>query len=219
MRGIKPIETYYNGYRFRSRLEARWAVFFDSMGIRYKYEKEGFSLPSGPYLPDFWLPDWEIWFEVKGQFPTLKELHRLQDLCALTGYAACCSEGLPSDKFQGQCFVYSQKAEWAESEQSYLPVEDDEIKLSLCNFVISNYPDGDHEAWFFLDKWEEAFFYKNVDNSFVQYKNKPFMQANNDEEYIRFALSESFFTQDYNPIHVALKNAKSARFEFGESGV
>lgn len=25
---IKPIETIYNGYHFRSRLEARWAVFF-----------------------------------------------------------------------------------------------------------------------------------------------------------------------------------------------
>ena len=29
MSDIKAIETYYKGYRFRSRLEARWAVFFD----------------------------------------------------------------------------------------------------------------------------------------------------------------------------------------------
>jgi len=27
MADIKPIETIYNGYKFRSRLEARWAVF------------------------------------------------------------------------------------------------------------------------------------------------------------------------------------------------
>jgi hypothetical protein len=26
----KAIETHYKGYRFRSRLEARWAVFFDT---------------------------------------------------------------------------------------------------------------------------------------------------------------------------------------------
>ena len=32
---IKAIETRYNGYRFRSRTEARWAVFFDAFGIRY----------------------------------------------------------------------------------------------------------------------------------------------------------------------------------------
>lgn len=51
---IKAIETLYNGYRFRSRLEARWAVFFDSLGVKYEYEPEGFLLPSGKYyLPDF----------------------------------------------------------------------------------------------------------------------------------------------------------------------
>ena len=32
---MKAIETEYNGYRFRSRLEARWAVFFDALGIEY----------------------------------------------------------------------------------------------------------------------------------------------------------------------------------------
>ena len=54
MADIKPIETIYNGYKFRSRLEARWAVFFDSLGVEYEYEPEGFELPSGKrYLPDF----------------------------------------------------------------------------------------------------------------------------------------------------------------------
>ena len=42
MSEIKAIETYYKGYRFRSRLEARWAVFFDAAGIKYEYEPEGF---------------------------------------------------------------------------------------------------------------------------------------------------------------------------------
>ena len=52
--GIKAIETIYNGYRFRSRLEARWAVFFDALGVDYEYEPEGFNLPNGGrYLPDF----------------------------------------------------------------------------------------------------------------------------------------------------------------------
>jgi hypothetical protein len=35
---IKPIETEYGGYKFRSRLEARWAVFFDTAKIKYEYE-------------------------------------------------------------------------------------------------------------------------------------------------------------------------------------
>lgn len=62
---IKAIETVYNGYRFRSRLEARWAVFFDALGIPYEYEKEGFVLPSGRYLPDFYLPEHRCWIEIK----------------------------------------------------------------------------------------------------------------------------------------------------------
>ena len=66
---MKPIETFYNGYRFRSRLEARWAVFFDSMGIKYEYELEGFELDMGDeiirYLPDFYLPEYDLYAEVK----------------------------------------------------------------------------------------------------------------------------------------------------------
>ena len=64
---IKAIETVYNGYRFRSRLEARWAVFFDAIGISYEYEPEGFELSDGTmYLPDFYLKQCKTWFEVKG---------------------------------------------------------------------------------------------------------------------------------------------------------
>ena len=66
---IKAIETHYNGYRFRSRLEARWAVFFDALGVDYEYEKEGFVLSDNtPYLPDLWLPHMKMWVEIK---PTL----------------------------------------------------------------------------------------------------------------------------------------------------
>jgi hypothetical protein len=58
MADITPIETVYKGFRFRSRLEARWAVFFDAMGLKYEYELEGYRLPSGVgYLPDFVLTD------------------------------------------------------------------------------------------------------------------------------------------------------------------
>lgn len=63
---IKAIETHYNGYRFRSRLEARWAVFFDAAGIKYEYEPEGFTLQNGLcYLPDFYLPEENVYVEVK----------------------------------------------------------------------------------------------------------------------------------------------------------
>lgn len=62
----KAIETHYNGYRFRSRLEARWAVFFDALRVDYEYEKQGYDLgEAGCYLPDFWLPAWQCWVEIK----------------------------------------------------------------------------------------------------------------------------------------------------------
>ncbi|WP_299313471.1 hypothetical protein [uncultured Halomonas sp.] len=74
---IKAIETIYKGYRFRSRLEARWAVFFDALGIEWEYEPEGFDLgEAGWYLPDFYLPEHKVWIEVKGAEATSDELHK-----------------------------------------------------------------------------------------------------------------------------------------------
>lgn len=78
---IKPIETRYAGHRFRSRLEARWAVFFDTLNIRWEYEPQGYLIGpehDRPYLPDFWLPEPSIWVEVKGDESTL-DLHQLAD--------------------------------------------------------------------------------------------------------------------------------------------
>lgn len=72
---IKAIDTYYKGNYFRSRLEARWAVFFDEVGIKYQYESvgfeigQGYELPNGKktinYLPDFYLPDFDAYLEIK----------------------------------------------------------------------------------------------------------------------------------------------------------
>jgi len=65
---LQAIETKHNGFLFRSRLEARWAVFFDEMGIKYEYEPEGFKTKCGYYLPDFRVMTrfgYPIWYEVK----------------------------------------------------------------------------------------------------------------------------------------------------------
>lgn len=72
----KPIETTYKGYRFRSRLEARWAVFFDTAGIAYEYEVEGFELDGQRYLPDFWLPELRWFVEVKPVEPSESEVRK-----------------------------------------------------------------------------------------------------------------------------------------------
>lgn len=94
---MKAIETLYKGYRFRSRLEARWAVFFDGIGAEWDYELEGFILEGFAYLPDFFLrirPEWEdaqkfagagYWFEVKprGQ-PDYEAITKARLLCRAT---------------------------------------------------------------------------------------------------------------------------------------
>lgn len=51
---FEAIETEYKGVLFRSRLEARWAAFFDYLGFVWYYEPEGFP----GWIPDFMiLPD------------------------------------------------------------------------------------------------------------------------------------------------------------------
>ena len=75
--GPPAIETSYAGCRFRSRLEARWAVFFDALGIKWEYEKEGYVVNGRAYLPDFYLPRETSWVEVKGSEELLdKQLMR-----------------------------------------------------------------------------------------------------------------------------------------------
>lgn len=104
---IKAIETHYKGYRFRSRLEARWAVFFDALGAEWKYESEGFEKhfgeyiqgddpPSNPvrYLPDFYLPRTDTWVEVKGSDAAFQaDSRRLESFldwrCPLPGFTNC----------------------------------------------------------------------------------------------------------------------------------
>lgn len=92
---IKAIETRYKGYRFRSRLEARWAVFFDALGIKWEYEKEGFDLDGEYYLPDFWLPQVGMWAEVKGDTFTGRERELCRCLAKSHGHSVLMLCGAP----------------------------------------------------------------------------------------------------------------------------
>lgn len=97
---IKAIETAYKGYRFRSRLEARWAVYFDVAGIQWEYEKEGYNLPGmGLYLPDFWLSGLSLWCEVKpGEFTTT-ERDKCRALELITKRDCIMLEGIPQARY------------------------------------------------------------------------------------------------------------------------
>lgn len=100
---LKAIETRYKGYRFRSRLEARWAVFFDALSRPWEYEAQGYDLPSGPYLPDFYLPSYGIYVEVKGGHPTPAELQKCAELRDASGDAVLAVYGLP---YENQSYLF-----------------------------------------------------------------------------------------------------------------
>ena len=112
---IQPIETQYKGYRFRSRLEARWAVFFDALGLNWEYEKEGYVLEDGTkYLPDFWFnlafdggkDGWGNFVEIKATEPTTEQRKKLQLLAKGTGHTAMCFWGQPSDEDNWHATIY-----------------------------------------------------------------------------------------------------------------
>jgi hypothetical protein len=118
MRGmnIKPIETHYKGYRFRSRLEARWAVFFDAMGLEWEYEKEGFDLGDGRYyLPDFWLPQVQMWAEVKGEEFTEGQKSLCEALAMQSKNDVLLLAGMPDYKAYPLIFRY----DFAEEDEGY----------------------------------------------------------------------------------------------------
>lgn len=103
---LKAIETAYKGYRFRSRLEARWAVWLDQIGWRWEFEPEGFDLGDGDrYLPDFLLragggkdiPEDRAlcWLEIKPCAPSEKELRKASKLAAQSGIPVLLGVSLP----------------------------------------------------------------------------------------------------------------------------
>ena len=59
----RGIPTNFQGIRFRSRLEATWARFFDSLGWKWEYEPVDFN----GWIPDFGLygKNQKIYVEVK----------------------------------------------------------------------------------------------------------------------------------------------------------
>jgi hypothetical protein len=131
---VKAIETKWKGYRFRSRTEARWAVFLSALDVAFEYESEGVMLPSGPYLPDFRLRRFpgtpalgcqDVWLEIKGTGPTHEERFRCADLAVETGNIVLLAEGAPD--YAEQVWLFDPRAE--------MPAYDAWLidALSFCN--------------------------------------------------------------------------------------
>jgi len=103
---IKPLPTEYRGVKYRSRTEARWAVFLDECQVSFTYEPEGFDLGGEWYLPDFWIPSANVWLEVKGIKPNIREEKLACRLSLATGCPVLIAIGAPSTNEEFNILAY-----------------------------------------------------------------------------------------------------------------
>lgn len=190
---IKAIETSYKGYRFRSRLEARWAVFFDELGLRWNYEPEGFELPCGTkYLPDFFIE--KIGYvEIKpyqGQTPwpiTGSKEDLFSDyLCSL------------ESNFQDNWYVICGSPGYAATGDVESP-------------DYSGYTAGD-SPYLFCECYECGEIGICFDGRSARVKHK-------DDCSVLKSSSDKNYNANSSRLLLAAYKARSARFEFGEHGV
>jgi len=155
---LKPIETRYNGHRFRSRLEARWAVFFDVLGVPYSYEPEGYTFEDYAYLPDFWIPSWDAFVEIKAIRPTDQEMLRYVAFAEHSGKHLLLLYGNPSpdEHYVVWCSPYGSRIDylrlaWCRSECGQLFVENEDWGIQgigpITDHDCLEYPAQFHDRW------------------------------------------------------------------------
>jgi hypothetical protein len=191
---IAAIPTRYAGCRFRSRLEARWAVFFDAMGIEWQYEPQGYKVGKRPYLPDFLLTDreYETWVEVKGSDAALNK-NLMKKAAAVLGGLVILGPVPDPDPLPAKGKYGTPLIAWPHLEgDSHFPE-----RASACSFgyntVLTNPPymvPGIYDQFDLRDKddWLKPFFTRYQDDDYA-------IQARH-----------------------AYLAARGARFEHGESG-
>ena len=124
MNFIKSIETEYGGVKFRSRTEARWAIFFDALSIPWEYEQEGFEFAGVRYLPDFWLPLVNMFAEVKPKAFERGELNLCIQLQNQTEYDVLMLIGQPSNNPVKAITTYARDYEYCLTNYHNYPNEE-----------------------------------------------------------------------------------------------
>jgi hypothetical protein len=87
---IDPKPTIYRNVKYASRLEARWAVFFDNCSniINFEYEPTTWKLPNGwSYTPDFLVTYYDpqskrcqLYIEIKPEIPNDDYTNFIRDI-------------------------------------------------------------------------------------------------------------------------------------------
>lgn len=144
---IKPLPATHNGIRLRSWTEKRVCVALDAMGVRYAYEPEGFRLESGVcYRPDFLIPDWDVWLEVKREGwmndnDEAAEIDRkAKELCEGSGKAVLVTDGALRAEMQGRCWFHSCSELGKPSDAPDGSVAEGRVKVSSSRFLFTGEP-------------------------------------------------------------------------------
>jgi len=226
---LKAIETSCDGYLFRSRPEVRWAIFLNALNIKFEYEKKGYQLDAGWYLPDFWLPDLKIWIEVKGGEPIQRDIDRLNELCLKSerlGIIVGSPWGIHNDEqwlfpFKGDVFYCL----W-----SYL--RDNPGKGVNNNNNNNNNNNTDIECKILFNYFGRLAFPNSSDGNIItgysydnffhlleqQLINKKLPEMSNMECNIHYSVFEPIQRQIQNNIKKVSLAAKQAHFEHGQNG-
>ena len=136
-KGKWSIPTAYGGIRFRSKLEAGWAEFFDRHRIEWAYEPEGFAFEGVCYLPDFYLPEIKTIVEVKGVLDAAdnKKLSSIAPVAAKNGVMIILAQA-PA----GECFSLVEPSPQRQDEQfGYDKANIELVRCAKCR------------SWYFLD--------------------------------------------------------------------
>jgi len=72
----EPQAIAYNGHLFKKILEARWAVFFDQLGIIYQYEPQEYVFEETHYTPTFYLSQYDYVIDILEEEPTEEDWER-----------------------------------------------------------------------------------------------------------------------------------------------
>ena len=154
---LKAIETVYHNYRFRSRLEARWAVFFDVVGFRYLYEPEGYDLGGIWYLPDFYLPDPKAFVEIKPEDPTDEQRHKAHLLAIASGKQVWILSGQP---YVGEYHIWAYGDDYQDCCPLWFTQCSKCIRIGIESASCFGFCCGEHSGWAesprLLDGYEAA---------------------------------------------------------------
>ena len=223
---IKPIETVYNGYRFRSRLEARWAVFFDSSKIKYLYEPEGFKLSDGTYyLPDFYLPDEDYYVEVKGNNDHLEtDLKKVDQFVVDSKKSVIILSELPFDESSNGLYWFPSAS--YTSKKCCGHIVHDYVFFGECPeperehaFIVDHYALGCEKHWYFTRTYESI-----QPISGAEWDTRQQYERDLDVSKVRLEEMNEFndvwnVKNDFSgAVQNAIISARQARFEHGENG-